>query len=227
MESHFDHELKSLKERLLHMGDIAVNMVEIAVTALMSRDVDLAQDVFDLEIIVNRLHIEIDDRCVKMLALHQPMAVDLRLITTVMHINSDLERIGDQAVNVSQTAYFHLFKESPVPETNRLVPRMGDVALKMVRDGLAAFDKKDVELARSVLKLEEEQDQLKAEALHSMISLIGRDPVHSKQFVDIILISKNLERIGDHATNIAEDAIFMVLGKDIRHSSLAASSSGS
>jgi phosphate transport system protein len=216
MERHFDEDLKALKEQLLRMGGIAEEMIQKSVKALMERNSDLTQEVFELEKSVNQLHIEVDDRCIKLIALHQPMAVDLRLITAAMKINSDLERIADQAVNVSQTAYYHLLKETPVPQMDMLT-RMAQIAQKMLKEALDSFSRKDVDLARSVLSQDEEEDRLKSQAINSLIELIRQEPAHCKQFVDIILISKNLERIGDHATNIAEDVIFMALGKDIRH----------
>lgn len=216
MERHFDEDLKTLKERLLYMGQTALDMVEKAGRGLKDRDSNLAQEVFELEKTVNQLHVEIDDRCVKLFALHQPMAIDLRFITAAMKVNSDLERIGDQAVNVAQTCHFFLFKEESVPQTD-IVLKMADISRKMLREALRSFDQKDVELARSVMAQDEEEDRLKREAITALIDLIRKDPLHAKQFVDLILLSKNFERVGDHATNIAEDVIFMALGKDIRH----------
>jgi phosphate transport system protein len=216
MERHFDEDLKALKERLLRMGSIAEEMIQKAVKALFERNEALTQEVFELEKTVNQLHVEVDDRCIKLIALHQPMAQDLRLLAAAMKINSDLERVADQAVNMGQTAYYHLFKETPVPQTDMLL-RMAEIAQKMLKESLDAFSRKDVDLARGVLAQDGEEDQLKSQAINSLIDLIRKEPAHTKQFVDIILISKNMERIADHATNIAEDVIFMVLGKDIRH----------
>jgi phosphate transport system protein len=144
------------------------------------------------------------------------MAVDLRLIAAAMKINTDLERIADQAVNVSQTCHYHLLKETPVPEV-ALLTRMSEISQKMLRDSLDAFARQDVELAKGVLAQDEEEDQLKARALTQLIDRLKKDPERSSQYVDLILLSRNMERIGDHATNIAEDVIFMVQGKDIRH----------
>lgn len=216
MERHFDEDLRQLKERLLRMGAIAEEMIQKAVKAVYERRDELTAEVFDLETQVNQMHIEIDDRCLKLIALHQPMAVDLRLIAASMKINTDLERIADQAVNVSQTCHYHLLKETPVPEVT-LLTRMAEISQKMFRDSLDAFARKDVELAKSVLTQDEEEDQLKAQALTRLIERLKKDPEHSSQYVDLILLSRNMERIGDHATNVAEDVIFMVQGKDIRH----------
>jgi phosphate transport system protein len=216
MERHFDEDLRQLKERLLRMGAIAEEMIQKAVKALHERRDAFTAEVFDLETQVNQMHIEIDDRCLKLIALHQPMAVDLRLIAAAMKINNDLERIADQAVNVSQTCHYHLLKETPVPEV-ALLTRMSEISQKMLRDSLDAFARQDVELAKNVLAQDEEEDQLKARALTQLIERLKKDPERSSQYVDLILLSRNMERIGDHATNIAEDVIFMVQGKDIRH----------
>lgn len=216
MERHFDEELNQLKERLLRMGAIAEEMIQKAVKALRERSEKLTQEVFESEKLVNQMHVEIDDRCLKLIALHQPMAADLRLITAAMKINSDLERIADQAVNAGQTCYYHLFKESPVPQIS-MITQMAEISQKMLRDSLDAFSRRDVALAEKVLKQDEEEDRLKAQALTSLIDLLKKDPSHSSQYVDLILLSRNMERIGDHATNVAEDVIFMVQGKDIRH----------
>jgi phosphate transport system protein len=216
MERHFDEDLKALKERLLRMGSLAEEMIQKAVRALFDRNPTLTQEVFALEKEVNALHVEVDDRCLKLFALHQPMAVDLRTITAAMRINNDLERIGDQAVNVGQTCFYHLFKETPVPQVS-MISRMAEIGQKMLKDSLDAFSTKNVALAQSVMDQDEEEDRLKRDAITQLIELIQKDPDHSVQFVDLILLAKNMERIGDHATNIAEDVIFMVLGKDIRH----------
>jgi phosphate transport system protein len=213
---HFDQDLRALKEKLLHMGATALDMVDKSARSLAERNADLAREVFELENSVNHLHVEVDDCCVKLLALHQPMAGDLRFLAAAMKINADLERIADQAVNVAQTCHDFLLKEAPVPQAD-IILTMADVSRRMIRDALRAFDTKDVELARDVMALDEQEDRLKREAVTNLITLIHKDPSHSTQFVDLILLSKNFERVGDHATNIAEDVIFMTLGKDVRH----------
>jgi phosphate transport system protein len=216
MERHFDEGLKALKEQILRMGGLAEEMIQKAVKALFERSPGLTQEVFELEKQVNQLHIDVDDRCLKLLALHQPMAVDLRTITAALHINNDLERIGDQAVNVAQTCFYHLFKATPVPQVS-MIQRMSEISQKMLKDSLDAFATKNVDLARAVLAQDEEEDKLKRDAITQLIALIEKQPAQAVQFVDLILLAKNVERIGDHATNIAEDVIFLVLGKDVRH----------
>jgi len=216
MERHFDKDLNALEEKVLRMGALAQGMIAKAVHALETRDSALTQEVFELEKEANRLHVEIDDAAIKLIALHQPMAVDLRFLAAAMKVNTDLERIADMAVNASQTGYYHLFREPPVPQIG-MVARMAEVAQQMLRDSLAAYADRDVERARRVLIKEQEEDRLKAQAMKDLVALIRSDPARSEPFVDLILLSKNMERIGDHATNIAEDVVFMVLGKDIRH----------
>ncbi len=216
MERHFHEELKELKAHVLRMGELVQDMLKSATQALFERNESLSREVFELEKTANRFHLEVDEKCVNLLALQQPMAADLRLVAACMKINTDLERIADQAVNISQTFYYHLFKEPPVPQVN-MIRRMAALSQKMLRESLEAFAQKNTDLAFGVLKQEQEEDRLKSKAMADLIELIRVDPPHSEQFVDLILLSRNMERVGDHATNIAEDVIFMVLGKDIRH----------
>jgi phosphate transport system protein len=164
---------------------------------------------------VNELQIEIDDRCLKLLALQQPMAVDLRLITAAIKINADLERIGDQAVNIAE----NVVKILPHPPLKPLIdiPRMAQITEGMTRDSLDSFVKKDVTLARSVLKRDDEVDALKDQVFRVLLTYMMADPGTIERALALILISRNLERIADHATNIAEDVIFLVEAKDVRH----------
>ncbi|MBI3292497.1 MAG: phosphate signaling complex protein PhoU [Elusimicrobia bacterium] len=215
MERHFDEGLKALKERLLYMASLAEAMIHWAVQELMVRKAEMLSEVMAKEQEVNQIHIEIDDRCLKLIARHQPMAMDLRLITAAMKINSDLERIADQAVNIAQTTDF--FLKEPKLEPLLEIPRMAELAQKMVRDSLDAFVKQDVDLARSVCTRDDEVDTFKHQAFNNLLTFMTKEPACIHRALDLILISRNLERIADHATNIAEDVIFMVLGKDIRH----------
>lgn len=216
MDRHFDRDLKELEKRILDMGALCESMIQKTVKALVERDSSLTQEVFTMEIEANRRHKENDETVVKLLALHQPMAGDLRFLTAAIKVNNDLERIADMAVNAGQTGYYHLFKEAPVPELT-MITRMAEVAQKMLKDSLDAYARRDVAMAERVLEEDAEEDRLKAEALKNLIGLIRSDPPRSEAFVELILLSKNMERIGDHATNIAEDVVYMVLGKDIRH----------
>lgn len=215
MERHFEQELEALKERLLHMGSLAEMMIHIAVKSLVERDTSPLDEVFKNEKEVNQLHIEIDERCLLLFALRQPIATDLRLITAAMKINTDLERIGDQAVNIAQNTQM-LLKE-PILKPLIDLPRMAQITAKMVKDSLDSFVKRDVELARSVVKRDDEVDSLKDQIFRELLTYMLSNPTTITRAIDLILIARNMERIADHATNIAEDVIFMVLGKDIRH----------
>jgi len=198
------------------MGSLVEEMIHLAVRGLVDGEETVLKRVFELEKEVNALHIEVDERCLKFIALHQPQATDLRFVLAAIKINSDLERIGDQAVNVSQTTS-HIFQLPQKEKRLFDIPRMAELAKKMVKDALDAFVRRDVELARAVVKKDEEEDQLKSAAFNELLQLMQSNASNVHRALCLILISRNLERIADHATNIAEDVIFMVLGKDIRH----------
>ena len=176
----------------------------------------IASEVAQREQEVNQLQVEIDEHCLKLLALYQPAAIDLRFITAAMKIISDLERIADQAVNISETSKI-LLGQVQLKERLFHIPRMAEVAMIMVKESLDAFVNRDVAMAENVLKEDDEEDTLKSKTFNELLALMKKDNTIVHQCLDLILISRNLERIGDHATNIAEDVIFMVLGKDIRH----------
>ena len=218
MKRQIEEEINQLKAKLLHMGSLAEEMIHFTMKCFIERDVSFGEKVFKNEEEVNRLQIDVDELASKILALYQPEASDLRTIIAAMKINSEIERVADQAVNITQTCTLHLFKETPV-KTMMEIPRMATIAQEMIKDSLDAFSRRDVELAQAVLKMDEEEDTLKAKVLSEIIGLIRKHPSQTKQLVDLILISRNMEKIGDHATNIAEDVIYMVLGKDIRHHS--------
>jgi len=212
---HFEEELQALKNRLLTMGALVEQRAHQAVTALVTRNQKGAEDVIASDKEVNDLHIEIDDRCLKLLATQTPLAVDLRLITAAMKINSDLERIGDQAVNIAE----NVIKLLPQPPLKPLIdiPRMAEIAQQMTRDALDSFVKRDVALAREVLKRDDEVDSLKDQVFRELLTYMMADPGTIQRALALILISRNLERVADHATNIAEDVIFLVEAKDVRH----------
>lgn len=212
---HFEEALGAIKQRLLGMGgQVEVRLTE-AVQALMERRPELAERVARGDGEINRLQMEVDDRCLKLLALQQPMATDLRFITAAMKINADLERIGDQAVNIAQNA----LKVIAQPPLRPLIdiPRMGELALHMTRDALDAFVRRDAELARKVLQRDDEVDNLKDHVFRVLLTHMMADPGTIERALGLILISRNLERIADHATNIAEDVIFLVEARDVRH----------
>jgi phosphate transport system protein len=212
---HFEEELQALKNRLLTMGALVEERAHQAVKALVNRNQDAAEAVIANDREVNELHIEIDDRCLKLLATQTPLAVDLRLITSTMKINSDLERIGDQAVNIAE----NVLKLLPQPPLKPLIdiPRMAEIAQQMTRDALDSFVRKDPALARDVLRRDDEVDSLKDQVFRELLTYMMADPGTIQRALALILISRNLERVADHATNIAEDVIFLVEAKDVRH----------
>ena len=212
---HFEIELQALKNRLLGMGALVEERVHGAMQALMERRLDAAEAIVAGDVEVNELQIEIDDRCLKLLALQNPMASDLRLITAAMKINADLERIGDQAVNIAENAV----KVAAVPPLRPMIdlPRMAELAETMTRDSLDAFVRRDANLARDILARDDEVDQLKDQIFRVLLTHMMADPGTIERALSLILVSRNLERIADHATNIAEDVIFVVEAKDVRH----------
>lgn len=214
MKRHFDADLDDLRGRLLRMGSLCEEMIHYAVKLVVERDESHLAAVEEWERQVNKLHIEIDDVCLKLIALHQPAAGDLRLIAAAIKINSDLERVGDQAVNIAETGVF-LIKEPKIKLGD--IPRMVEVATGMLKDSLDAFARGDVDLARDVIRRDDEEDRLKSQTFNELLHLMQRDASAIQRGMDVILIARNLERIADHATNVAEDVVFMVLGKDIRH----------
>lgn len=215
MIRHFEEELKELKEKLLNMASLVESMIHYAIKSLVERKEELTKEVYNHEDEVNNIQIEIDDKCLKLLALQQPAAIDLRFITSAMKINSELERMGDQAINIAE-ASIDLLKEPPLKPLID-IPRMSEIVKKMVKDSLDAFVKKDVELAKSVLLKDDEVDALKDQIFRELLTYMVANAKNVTRSLDLILVSRHLERIGDHATNISEDVIFVVLGKDIRH----------
>ena len=212
---HFQEELEALQARLLEMGGLAEERVRAAVQGLMSRDVALIDKVLYGDEPVNELHIEVDKRCFKLLALYQPMATDLRAIVAAVKINTDLERVGDLAVNIAEAAKRYAVH----PPVKKLIdiPRMADVAQAMLRDALDSFVRRDTALAQRVLNEDDILDSLKTHIFRELLTYMLQDPGTVEPSLDLILISRHLERIGDHATNIAEDVIFMVSARDVRH----------
>jgi phosphate transport system protein len=212
---HFQEELEQLKTRLLEMGGLAEEQVRLAVKALMERDRELVALALNGDEPINKLHIEVDGRCFTLLALHQPMAVDLRGIVAAVKINTDLERVGDLAINIAEAARRYA-QHAPVKKLID-IPRMANIAQNMLRDSLDAFVRRDTELAQRVLNEDDKLDDLKTQIFRELLTYMLQDPSTIEGALDLILISRHLERIGDHATNIAEDVIFMVSARDVRH----------
>jgi phosphate transport system protein len=215
MQRHFHEELEALKQTLLTMGGLVEDQIHRVMRALIERDEALAQEVIDRDRRVNALDVEVDEKSVELLALHQPAAGDLRFITTAMKIVTDLERIGDQAVNIAQRA-IELNREPQLKPYIDL-PRMAEKAGKMVRESLDAFVNRDTELARRVCAEDEAVDALKEQVFRELLTFMMEDARTIPRAIRLILISRFLERVADHATNIAEMVIYMVEGKMVRH----------
>src|ERR1700756_1227783 len=215
MERHFDRDLEELKQRLLWMGSLAERAVHQAVHAVLDAEEHLAETVLSEEDAINEMQIEIDERVQRLLALQQPMAADLRFLLAVSRINGDLERIGDQAVNIAQSAMRILRHPQVKPYVD--LPRMSELAEGMVRDSLNAVVRRDLTLARSVLVRDDQVDNLRDQIFRELLSYMMGDSAVVFQAFELILVAKNLERVADHATNIAEDVIYMVEGHDVRH----------
>jgi phosphate transport system protein len=212
---HFQEELEQLQTRLLEMGGLAEEGVRIAIKGLVDRDDALIDQVLSGDEPLNALHIEIDSRCFTLLALFQPMAADLRAIVAAVKINTDLERVGDLAVNIAEAAQRSVLR----PPVKKLIdiPRMAGLAQSMLRDALDAFVRRDIQLAQQVLDQDDKLDALKTQIFRELLTYMLQDPSTIEPALDLILISRHLERIGDHATNIAEDVIFIVSARDVRH----------
>ena len=212
---HFDEELATLSERLLEMGRLARVRVGEAMRGLIERDAEALDAVIRGDAAVNALQIEIDDRCFKLIALYQPMASSLRLIVAGLKISGDLERVGDLAVNIAEASRRYI-EHPPVKELVDL-PRMGGIAQRMLQDALTTFVTHDLQLAQDVLRRDDELDALKNQIFRELLGHMLARPAVIKPATDLILISRHLERVGDHATNVAEDVIFLVEAKDVRH----------
>jgi phosphate transport system protein len=214
-ERPFDEELKELKEKLLEMASRAEEQIGLAVRSLKERRQAMACEVLEREEAINRLDIEVDEMAMRMLALRQPMAADLRFITSAMKISSDLERIGDLAVNIAERT-LEILK---YPQLKPLIdiPRMAELAQAMVRDALNSFISGDADLARNVCQRDDEVDKLNHQIFRELLTYMMEDPETITRAVDLILVGRHLERIADHATNIGEDVIYMVKGKTIKH----------
>jgi phosphate transport system protein len=214
VERRFEAELHTIKDRLLAMGSLAETMIHQSVRALVERDESLIQGVLVHEEEMDLLCIEIDDRCFTRLALQQPMASDLRFLVASIKINSDLERIADQAVSIVLRARTLLHEPQVKPLID--IPRMAALAQEMVRRSLDAFVRRDPELARGVIESDDEVDSLRDQVFRELLVYMMADTATVPRALGLILISRNLERIADHATNIAEDVIYIVRGEDVR-----------
>ena len=214
---HFADELDYLKGRLLTMGELAEERVRMVVRDLVDRNDAALTAVIAGDTRLDAMQIEIDARCFTMLALYQPVAVDLRTIVAAIKINADLERVGDLAVNIAEAA--RRYRTHPPVKKLIDIPRMATLAQAMLRDALDAFVRRDIELAQQVLNEDDRLDTLKTQIFRELLTYMLQDPTTIEPALDLVLVSRHLERIGDHATNVAEDVIFIVSAKDVRHHS--------
>ncbi len=215
METHFQQELNELKSDLLRMAGLAERAISNAVVALVKRDTPLAEKTIREDAQINDLEIGVDERCLKLLALHQPLAADLRFITSAMRINVELERIGDLAVNIAERVIS--LNQDPQLKPYIDIPEMAEITGKMLRDVLDAFVKGDAALARSVCERDDQVDGLNDQVFRELLTYMLSDPQTITRAVHLIIVSRCLERIADHATNIAEGVIFMAKALVIKH----------
>ncbi len=215
----FDDELIRLKEKILEMGALVENSIKDSIKSLVEKDNELAKEVIKKDRIINSLDVEIDEECIRLIALRQPKASDLRFITTAMKIVTDIERMGDLAVNIAERA-LDLNKEPDIkPYVD--IPRMRDIATGMTRDALDAFVHKDKKLAMDVIMRDDEIDDLKHAIISELLFLMLEDPNVTCRAMRITFIAQYLERFADHATNIAEMVIYLIEGKIIRHTTIS------
>ena len=215
METHFQKELEELKKNLLKMATLVEEAINNAVQSLVKRDSELAQKAFEAEDRINTMDIAINTECLNLLALRQPMAADLRFITSALKIITDLERMGDQAVNIAERAVS--LNREPQLKPYIDIPRMAEIAQTMVKDVLDAFVNRDSKLARSVCERDDLVDGLNDQVVRELLTYMTSDPKTTKSAMHLMIVSRCLERIADHATNIAEDVIFIVDALVIKH----------
>lgn len=212
---HFREELDELQKRLLEMAGLVESAIHQSIDALVQRDANAAKEVLWKEALINQKDLDIDEFATRLLALYQPMARDMRFLTAVIKMNGDLERMGDLSVNITQRA-LSLMHDAPVKPLVD-IPRMAKLAEDMVRNSLDALVKRDEALARSVLLSDDEVDRLRDAVYKELIAFMQEERTTIPRAVDLMFIAHNLERIADHATNIAEDVLFLVKGIDVRH----------
>lgn len=216
MERTLDQRLDHLKGELLKMGSAVEESINQAVQSLVDRDNNLAESVEDGGKQIDAWEVAVEEECLKLLAIQHPVASDLRLIAGVMKINYDLERINDQAVNIAQRS--QVLNTMPILKPLIDIPRMADLTRRMVKNALDAFVNRDIELANDVRRVDDEVDALRDQIFRELLTYIrAGEPNTVDQAIHLILVSRHLERIGDHASNIAENVVFLVKGRIVRH----------
>jgi phosphate transport system protein len=215
MERHFEHQIDDLKQQLLLMSGRAETIIRKAVEALQRRDASLADEVFRDDKVIDRMEIDIEERCIALLALQQPLASDLRLVTSALKISNDLERVGDHAVNIAGCAK-DLLGKPPVKPVPDLEP-LAEGAIGMLRDALDAFVRRDADAARALVRQDDVVDNLNRRMFGELMSRMIGDPAQVERSMTLVLVGRNLERIGDLATNIAEEVVFIAEARIIKH----------
>lgn len=215
MERHFEREIDSLKEKLLLMGGCAEQLVRKSIASLVRRDTALAREAFDDDRQIDRLEIDVEERCIRLFALQQPLATDLRFIMAALKISNDLERVGDHGVNIAQSTL--RLVEQPQLKPLVDIPRMADLATAMLNDALDAFVRRDSESARRLCRKDDEVDQLNRQVFRELISYMIESPSTISRAMELILVARNLERVADLATNIAEEVVFIHEARIIKH----------
>jgi phosphate transport system protein len=216
MERHFDEELSELHKEILKMGVMAQEAIHASIEALKNREKNKAQEVISRDDRIDALELAIDEKCIDLIARYQPMARDLRFITTGMKINAELERIADLAVDIAQRVVALVDKPLLKPLID--IPKLGTLAEQMVREAIDSFVNKDVELAKKVVRSDNEADKLRNLVQDELVNeYMARDPKTADRAVALLLISRHLERICDHTTNIAEDVVYMVEARVVKH----------
>ena len=215
MRRHFEEQIAECNTQLAHMGAVAERMIGKAIQGLLDRSAVGHDEVFRHEDEINSLHIEIDERVISALALQHPVATDLRLLVMATKIAGELERIGDQAVNICQNTA--TFLQHPPAEILSNIPKMADLVREMLRESLEALARRDVELAQKVLNTDDQVDDFKDQVFFQLLGNMMAEPATIPRALALILVSRNLERVADHATNLAEEVIYAVQGRDVRH----------
>lgn len=215
MTRHLEREIDRLKESILSVGTLVEESLNKSVRAFKDRDKELAGNVIEGDAVIDQMEVEVEEECLKILALHQPVAIDLRYIISVLKINNDLERIADLAVNIAKRS--NSMANRPPVDVPDSIPRIASMVQEMLRKSLEALVRMDVSLAREVLKSDDEVDDLHSGMYPTVQSMIEGDPVHMAEYIQLLGISRYLERAADHSTNIAEDVIYMVEGEIHRH----------
>ncbi len=216
MITHLEQELEAIKSKIFEMADLAIEAISKSVDSLKRSDTNLAQKVIDDDSLLDQLEITIDDECIKVLVTRQPAATHLRLVLAMLKINTDLERIGDLATNIAKETV--RLNGQPTLKPLIDIPRMAEIGIEMIKDSLRAITDKDASIAEKVIERDNEIDELNIQIYRELFSYMAENPNSISQALGLIMVAKALERIGDHATNIAERAIYYVNGVDVRHS---------